>query len=142
MDLKVVSPCGIDCFNCPLFESQVTEEFRKYVSKTKGIPEEEVACKGCRDGNLCKYLELEGKECKTLNCIKEKELDYCFQCDSFPCEFLMPVADGAERFPQNIKLYNLCTMKRIGVEAWKEQATEIRNTYFNHKIEIGKGGSK
>lgn len=54
----------------------------------------------------------------------------------------MPIADGAEKFPQNIKLYNLCQMKKIGVDAWAETAAEIRNTYFTKKIEIGEGGSK
>lgn len=142
MDFKVVAPCGIDCFNCPLYDTNVTEDFRDYISKTYGIPEEKVTCMGCKDGNQCLFLDLEGKQCKTLECIKEKGVDYCFQCDTFPCAFLMPLADGADRFPQNIKLYNLCMMKRIGVEAWTEKAAAIRHTYFNHKIKIGEGGSR
>ncbi len=53
----------------------------------------------------------------------------------------MPLADGAARLPHNIKLYNLCTMKKIGVDAWKDKAKDIRKTYFGTKAVIGDGGS-
>jgi len=139
---KIVAPCGIDCFNCEMFEDNVTEEFQTRLSASTQIPKEEITCKGCIDGNICLFLKMQGKTCKTYDCTKEKGVDYCFECDSFPCEFLMPLADGANKFPQNIKLYNLCQMKKDGIDEWIKMAGDIRNTYFTKKIEIGEGGSK
>ncbi len=142
MKKKIVAPCGIDCFNCEVYEDNLTEEAKTGISERTKIPKEKISCKGCIDGNQCSFIEIQGKKCKTLECIKDKGVDYCFQCNDFPCSFLMPLADGASKFPQNIKLYNLCQMKKIGVEAWSEQANEIRRTYFTKKIKIGEGGSE
>jgi hypothetical protein len=142
MKQKIVAPCGIDCFNCQVYEDNITEELQGIISARSNIPKERITCKGCIDGNMCLLLQIEGKRCKTLDCINKKGVDYCYNCDTFPCEFLMPLADGAGKFPQNIKLYNLCLMKRIGIEAWIDKASEIRKTYYSKSIAIGEGGSK
>lgn len=142
MNESVIAPCGIDCSNCELFENNVTEAFREHLSNTTKIPKELISCKGCRQGHQCLLLELQGVKCKTLACVNERNVQYCFECDDFPCEYLMPLADGANKFPQNIKLYNLCLMKKMGVDEWAKQSKDIRSTYFNKKIIIGEGGSK
>ncbi|QUI21310.1 DUF3795 domain-containing protein [Vallitalea pronyensis] len=142
MKEKIVGPCGIDCFNCEMYEDNVTKTFQKRISALTNIPAEKIVCKGCVDGNQCLFLHLEGKTCKTLACANEKGVDYCYECDIFPCDYLMPLADRADKFPHNIKLYNLCLIKRIGLEAWKEQAADIRKVYFTKKLTIGDGGKK
>ena len=139
---KIIAPCGIDCFNCELYEENVTEEMQARLSAAIKIPKEKITCKGCVGENQCLFVDLEGRQCSTKACTNNKGVDYCFQCDTFPCAHLMPLADGADKFPQNIKLYNLCLMKRIGVEAWIEQVADIRKTYFTKKIRIGDGGIK
>jgi len=40
-----------------------------------------VQCKGCRK-EKCKIF----KDCKVRGCAEIKEVDFCFQCDEFPCE--------------------------------------------------------
>lgn len=142
MKQKIVAPCGIDCFNCELYEENVTKEFQERLSAATKIPAEKISCKGCSNGNRCLFLEVQDKRCKTLDCINQKGVDYCFNCDTFPCEYLMPLANKADKFPQNMKLYNLCLMKKIGVEAWSEMAADIRKTYFTKELNIGEGGSK
>lgn len=142
MEKKVVAPCGIDCFNCGLYEDNVTDAIKDRFSARLKLPKDEITCKGCIDGNLCLLLSVEGKSCKTLDCVNKKGVDYCFNCDTFPCEYLMPLANDADKYPHNMKLYNLCLMKRIGIDAWAEQAADIRKTYFNKDIVIGEGGSK
>ena len=141
MSKIIVAPCGIDCTICEVFERNVTDELRERISETFKIPKEVVSCKGCKDGNQCLFLDLRGEICKTLKCINKMKVQYCFECRDFPCSFLMPLADGASKFPQNIKLYNLCMMKKIGVTAWLEKSENIKHTYFTKKIMIGEGGS-
>jgi hypothetical protein len=137
---KIVAPCGIDCFNCEMYETNVTKEFMERLSASTGIPVEKITCKGCKDGNICSMLAFYEKKCSTLECVKERKVDYCFQCNDFPCEYLMPLADRADKFPQNMKLYNLCIMKKFGVEGYIERAGNIRSTYFTKKLQIGQGG--
>ena len=38
-------------------------------------------CKGCRKEN-CKLFE----NCGVRSCHQQKEIDFCFQCDEFPCD--------------------------------------------------------
>lgn len=142
MDKKIIAPCGIDCFNCEMYEKNLSEEFQLRMSELFKVSKERISCKGCVDGNQCLVLDLQGEKCQTLECVKEKGVKYCFECNNFPCENLMPIADRASTHPQNFKLYNLCMMKKLGVNGWLEIADDIRHTYFNQKMRIGKGGSK
>lgn len=142
MKQKIVAPCGIDCFNCEVYEDNVTEELQTRLSIMTKIPKEKITCSGCIDGNICLLLKIHGKNCKTLDCVEKKGVDYCFNCDTFPCEYLMPLADGANKYPHNMKMYNLCLIKRIGIEAFIDRASDIRKTYYTKSILIGEGGSK
>ena len=38
-------------------------------------------CNGCRE-ERCKLF----KDCNVRTCSEEKEVDFCFKCDEFPCE--------------------------------------------------------
>ena len=133
----LTAPCGLDCFNCPSYEGNITEEWKKQVSVFLQIPLEETPCKGCRDekGN-CKFAP--NKQFATWDCVQEKGVTYCHECADFPCKLLMPTQQGAQ-FPHNMKVYNLCRMKLIGIEKWIEESTEIRKRYYEGKFEVGKG---
>jgi hypothetical protein len=142
MKKRIVAPCGIDCFNCELYEDNVTEEIQARISAATRIPIEKISCLGCSNGNSCLLLRFQNKQCETLQCVNEKKVSFCFECNDFPCKLLMPIADEAKKYPHNIKLYNLCTIKRIGIDAWAEQVKSIRQTYFHHTFSIGKGGKE
>ena len=134
---SLTAPCGLDCFNCEIYEGNITEEMKKqFASKIKKDPEE-IACKGCQRENGCRHL---GQPCETLKCIKEKGLEFCFECGEFPCVKLQPAKEGADRYPHNYKLFNLCRMKAVGVEKWaEEEAKLIRQRYYLGKFIPGSG---
>ncbi len=135
--IELTAPCGLDCFNCIVYEKNITGAMRTRVAQALGIPEAKVDCKGCREQN---GRVLNGTSCATLDCVKAKGVDFCFECGDFPCAKLAPAADKAESYPHNIKLYNLCRMKKVGVEAWAEkEAAEIRRKYFNGTFVPGVG---
>ena len=138
MDKKhLTAPCGLDCFNCPTYEGNITDEWKKQVSGFLKIPVEEAPCKGCRDekGN-CKFAI--GNECATWLCAREKGVTFCHECTGFPCKLLAPSQKGAQ-FPHNMKVYNLCRMKLLGVEGWIEEAGGIRKRYYEGDFKVGKG---
>lgn len=142
MKKQIVAPCGIACFNCELYCENVTPEAQTRISEITRIPPEKITCNGCIDGDYCLFLKLQGKRCKTLDCVNEKGVKICCDCSDFPCDLLMPLAKGADKYPHNMKLFNLCTIKKLGIEEWKKQAATIKKTYFNKNFEIGKGGNE
>lgn len=136
---ELTAPCGLDCFNCEIYEANLTDPMVEFIHTKMGVAKEEISCRGCRlqDG---RHFHLPDGGCPTLSCAKEKGVELCCDCDDFPCSYLAPLADGAERFPHNMKLFNLCRIKNAGIERWIEQeAGTIRKKYFTHKFVVGKG---
>ncbi|MCX7711202.1 MAG: DUF3795 domain-containing protein [Clostridia bacterium] len=135
--LELTAPCGLDCFNCELYEENLDEVKRKKFAEAFSLSEEKVACKGCRAQGGCR---LHWGNCDMLDCVKEKNVDFCFQCSEFPCSMYTPCVDGADRYTHNIKIFNLCRIKAVGVEKWaEEEAAEVRKKYFKGKFVPGKG---
>jgi hypothetical protein len=134
----LIALCGLDCFNCEIYEDNLTNEFAEFFHKKMGIPKENIACKGCRqqDG---KHFHLLPEGCATLNCVKAKGVELCCECNHFPCALLAPIADQSAKYPHNIKLFNLCRIKNVGLERWIEEAGHIRKKYFTGKFVVGKG---
>ena len=136
MDLKnVTAYCGIDCFNCEVYKDNITPEFQQHLASVTGRKAEEITCEGCKISG-CIFTN---GTCETKSCIMAKNLDFCHECDEFPCSKLMPVKDGAEKYPHNFKLYNLCRMKKLGLEEWAKESKTIREMYFKGKLQIGTG---
>ncbi len=140
MDKKtaLTAPCGLDCFNCELYEENLTDDFAALIHKKLKIPKKQIPCKGCReqDGN---HFHLPEEGCATLDCVKEKGVRLCCDCELFPCEKLAPVADSAQTYPHNMKVYNLCRIKNNGIEKWIKEAKQIRKKYFKGRFVVGKG---
>lgn len=132
----LIAPCGLDCFNCGVFEDNLTDEYRDKVAQFRNIAPAEVACKGCKaEKGSCLYAQ---HDCATWACTVDKDVAFCYECSDFPCGLLAPTAQGAS-FPHNMKVYNLCRMKLLGLDAWMEEAAVIRKRYYEGKFVVGKG---
>jgi len=136
--IALTAPCGLDCFNCELYEENVTTKLVDLIHDKLNIPKQDIPCKGCRqqDG---KHYHLPAEGCATLDCVKARGVALCCECEAFPCPYLAPTADGAERYPHNMKMYNLCRINQVGLERWVEEAGEIRHRYFKGKFAVGRG---
>jgi hypothetical protein len=134
----LTAPCGLDCFNCQLYTDNLTDSLAELFHTKMGIPKEEIACKGCRKQDGKHFHLPEG--CATLDCVKARGVELCCNCADFPCAFLAPTADQADKYPHNMKVFNLCRIKNVGIERWiEEEAGEIRKKYFTGKFIVGKG---
>jgi len=133
---NLVAPCGIDCGTCELYICKDDPQLYSYLLK-RGIPEEKIPCAGCRsiEGN-CPVIT---DKCETYVCIKDKKVNFCFDCISFPCNMLQPCADRANILPHNLKVFNLCKIKSKGVEGFINESSEIKLKYYKGKMEVGKG---
>ncbi len=131
--------CGLDCFNCELYKDNLTDRLARVIAEKMGVKVQDVPCPGCRRMEGV-HFHLTGKGCDNFNCARKKGVELCSDCDEFPCALLAPLADQASRYPHNMKLYNLCRIKLIGLDRWiEEEAGEIRKRYFNHPFVVGKG---
>lgn len=137
---KVLAPCGLNCNTCFAFESgeirfhanklkMLLGSFDKYAERFVTLVDPvfenypafkkmldqfgQGDCRGCRMGE-CKY-----SGCGVITCYQKKGVDFCFQCDEFPCENSNFDPHLKERW---IRMNN--RMKEVGVEAYYDETKE------------------
>jgi hypothetical protein len=137
--LKTLAPCGLNCTKCQAYSKgeikkhamelkrllgsfdTYAERFSKFLPVFKNYPAfkellnqfGEANCKGCRQGD-CKY-----PNCGVASCYKQKGVDFCFQCNEFPCD--------KTNFDPNLRTRWLAMnkrMKEIGVDAYFEETKD------------------
>jgi hypothetical protein len=75
--------------------------------------------------------------CNVYKCIREKGINLCTECADFPCDHLHPYADRASLVPHNTKVFNLCLIRKMGLESWAEhKADSVKKTYFKGSWKI------
>ena len=145
----LVAPCGLACGQC-LFYLAPKDPAIMEILVSKGHKREKIPCQGCRpqEGKvacvagtretLYDYPAI-GEACATYTCTVAHGVDFCFECQEFPCVKIQPGADMAELLPHNMKVFNLCFIKRQGLSEFLRKYPEIMPRYFFGKMAIGKG---
>jgi len=136
---QMTAPCGLDCFNCQFYLANKDLEAMQMVEELSGqlqIPVEKMQCDGCRkhDGiiPLQQHIFGEAHRCAAYECSKDKAVDFCGQCNDFPCDNLHPYADKADTLPHNTKVFNLCLINKMGLKKWAAtKAAKVREAYMN-----------
>ena len=107
-------------------------EIKDRVAKQFGMNPDDVSCPWC--------CAIKGKcpviptKCEVYLCAEEKGVNLCCECSDFPCDQLHPYADKADSIPHNTKVFNLCLIKKTGLEEWaKEKAKQVTEKYFHDK---------
>jgi hypothetical protein len=132
---QMTAPCGLDCFNCICYLANDNPDLKPVIAAAFNISSEEaekVVCRGCRNhGGDIPFLPV---KCRVYPCVQSKHISFCCECPDFPCDLLHPYADKAAKVPHNTKVFNLCLIKKMGLEEWaKEKAGSVKQTYFNKK---------
>lgn len=135
--LQMTAPCGLDCFNCPVYLAGDNQDLRMRIAQNLGIPPEKAVCQGCRSENgTIAFLNMT-EPCNVYRCIEKKDIDFCSDCSDFPCDHLHPYAESASQRPHNTKVFNLCLIKKMGLDSWAEtKAKSVRDTYFKGKLKL------
>ncbi|MDY6988470.1 MAG: DUF3795 domain-containing protein [Thermodesulfobacteriota bacterium] len=134
---QMTAPCGLDCFNCPMYLADENQKLKGAIAEHLKIPLEKAVCKGCRNENgTIGFLDMT-EPCGVYKCIEQKKIAFCCHCSDFPCDYLHPYADRADEVPHNTKVFNLCLIKKMGLEGWaKEKAGSVKRTYFKGEWKI------
>ena len=111
-EMNLAAPCGMYCGTC-----------RQYLALKKNLLEEKGfkrGCEGCRVRNKnCTFIR---KFCAK---IRKKEIDFCFECEEFPCEGRKRIDDiYIERYNYSF-VDNLNRIKEIGVKKWLKEQEEM-----------------
>ncbi|ACV62706.1 conserved hypothetical protein [Desulfofarcimen acetoxidans DSM 771] len=134
---NMTAPCGLDCFNCPIYLANTDEKIRKIVAVRLNVPTEKAVCHGCRNEAGVIAAIGRNKPCYIYQCIRKKEISLCCDCVDFPCDYLHPYADQADQRPHNTKVFNSCLIKKMGLEKWaQEKALNVKETYFKGNIKL------
>lgn len=102
-EYPLFSACGLNCGLCPRYQMDGTSK-----------------CPGCSgEGFLTKH-----PACGILSCSQRKGLEYCYQCDEYPCK-KYDGADQSDSFITHLK--QLCDMdkaKTLGIDAYRNELNE------------------
>ena len=101
------SACGLNCGLCPRYHTE---------GKSR--------CPGCAGNNF----SAKHPSCGVLSCCQRNQLDYCYQCEEFPCN-KYDDADKSDSFITHKNQFSdFSKAKKSGIEAYKSE--------LNSKIEI------
>jgi len=78
--------------------------------------------------------------CQTYDCcVNKRGLDFCYQCDDFPCLKLAPISERAEVRRHNTKIYNLLMLKKLGLDKYIQKSGELSTQWVRGKTPIPGG---
>lgn len=96
--------CGLYCGACPNFLG------------TKAGTEKNV-CYGCKTDTNPEWCH----NCELKACAKEKKLDFCYQCDEYPCTNL-EAFKNSPKYPYHQEVYDyMKTIAEEGKSTWLDQ---------------------
>jgi len=112
VDRSIAAPCGLYCGTC-----------RQYLLRKKDLLAKrgyKRGCEGCRVRNKkCAFIR---RDCPLL---LKNELEFCYECDEFPCENLKKLDDlYQERYSVNL-IGNLKRIEEIGLEKWLQEQEKL-----------------
>jgi len=108
MEEILIAPCGMNCAICSGYLAL------KYGVKSKGI--RMPYCAGCRPRDKqCAFLK---KKCHLL---LESKVQYCYECDDFPCITLQHLEKRYKTFFRMSMVDNLRYIKNNGMEKFLEK---------------------
>ncbi|NIQ07221.1 MAG: DUF3795 domain-containing protein [Candidatus Korarchaeota archaeon] len=88
-------------------------DFEKFKEGLRWLASQEEPCKGCRFGGGWSW----NPNCAIRLCCTEKNLDFCYQCEEFPCSILQeePFLEGKKRTIEANK-----QIRKEGLASWAQ----------------------
>ena len=118
-----ISVCGLNCARCDIYEAghgntklrdEILEWFKNERNET--LEPEQINCNWCR-GSLNTHWS---SDCEMMLCAKRNGLQYCFQCEDFPCVAVNKFSsDDVSHHKKTVE--NSKRMKEVGLEIWIEE---------------------
>ncbi|NHI83061.1 MAG: DUF3795 domain-containing protein [Candidatus Thorarchaeota archaeon] len=93
-------------------------DYEQFTKLTQWLASQDKPCKGCRQGGGWSWWP----DCPVRDCCLSKGLDFCFQCDEFPCNKLLegPLIERRKRI---IRVNE--QIKSLGMDEWLKRLHEF-----------------
>ena len=111
--------CGLYCGCCIIYRAyhdrnlglfeEAPVHFRHRFD-LENASQEQIACNGCRSPKPFAYCDT----CQIRRCAQAKQLEWCFECEDFPCQRLYQF----ESFWRMPLIGNLHLIRKLGVDKW------------------------
>jgi len=118
------SYCGIYCGACEVMNAKSDEEKARVMNLYDNQPgwphptPEQIHCSGCKTDDVF----VNCSKCPFRSCAKSKEVEFCIECDEFPCEPYNQLETAAGQMPLLMHLKantrNQEYIKANGVDKW------------------------
>ena len=121
---NLVGRCGLYCGACGIYRAYKDDgELLENLAKSFKCPPEKVRCEGC----MALTSECWGYDCKIVECLRAKGLDFCYQCSEYE-------KGSCEKFEKLAKSYledcgvdlraNLERIRKGEIEEWLLESQE------------------
>ena len=108
MKTELIAPCGMNCSICIGF-------FGYTMSGNK----RKMKCIGCNpSGKICAHLK------KYCNKLTKKEIEYCYECNDFPCKQIQKLDDKYRKRFDYSTIDNLRYIKENGMKNFLQKQEE------------------
>ena len=112
MKIRYDTYCGLYCGACAVLIANENDEVQKK-AKEWDVKPEEIKCFGCKSNVTAIYC----KSCEMRQCAKKKQVEYCYECDDYPCSRFKEFRD--DKYPhRSTVLKNLESIRNRGLAQW------------------------
>jgi hypothetical protein len=122
--MSMITPCGLDCSQCAIRQIPIDAKQAKevivwfkdmgWLKQEEGIKEaieKKMYCKGCRSDRTDVHWT---PDCFILECcIDKKGLEFCYECNEFPCKRLLEWSEQGSRYKNALKNLTNIKEKRV-----------------------------
>jgi hypothetical protein len=118
------SYCGVYCGACDIMNAKSNEDRVLVIqSLENNLPDwhatpEQIHCSGCKTDNAFIYCS----KCPFRDCAKSKKVEFCIECDEFPCQPYNQLVMAADKIPvlkhHKANMKNLKYIKTKGLDEW------------------------
>lgn len=123
LNKSLVSVCGLYCGACGICLATHENDNDKILQYAVVLNQsfDETFCYGCRAGRKSAHCS---KICKFIDCTLKKGIEFCGECEKFPC---LDLCNFQSKMPHRVEiLESQIRIKEIGWEKW---LIEMRDKY-------------
>lgn len=114
---ELTAVCGLFCPSCTIYIGTAEDPARlKAIADHYGTEAEVWQCHGCRSEKRSYFCE---NNCKMVVCAAEKGIDFCGECEEYPCEELQIFQKAR---PHRLELWEAQErIREVGYARWFDE---------------------
>ncbi len=106
--------CGLYCGACDILLAN-KRNLLEETAKSWNMKPNDLMCHGCKTDTTSTYC----KTCDIKKCADSRNIEFCFQCDEYPCSYLLEFKSD-ECPHHSVILKNLNFLRDYGLAKWLE----------------------